>query len=81
MNSFTALAVGLLLGVLTQNVVHRKLRTEVDALLAAVAASTYVDGWVDDAGGGVVRVVVDRETMQYPTVGARCRLLEFDAAH
>lgn len=36
------------------------------------------DGYVRDAGGGVVTVVVDRETEQYPPVGAQVNVTYTD---
>lgn len=31
--------------------------------------------WVSDAGGGMVELTVDRDTMQYPGVGSRVLVL------
>lgn len=45
-----------------------------DAWLDEKRASGDVTGTVRDAGGGEVQVVVDRDTAEYPEVGARVSL-------
>jgi hypothetical protein len=63
---------------------HRSIPALVEGIVmgdpVAVSTKPLTAGYVIDAGGGQVGVMVDRSTMEYPTVGTRVVLYEFTVA-
>jgi hypothetical protein len=57
---------------------HETIMADLDRRKAENRASVY--GYVDDAGGGLVHVMVERDTESYPEIGTFVRVTPIDAS-